>query len=458
MWAFLLFDIIFLFIFIKKNILLIAGFCILVFILGIMRVQITEFDIANNKLAKLNGKGVVSFVGTVNNEPNVGDAYQKLEVKTQDGLVLITTNKYPEYKYLEKIKVAGKLETPSVTDEFNYKNYLLKDGIYSVMGFPKITKLDQKPEYNFSSYFYEKILFLKQALRESIKRSFLPPQSLILQGTIVGDSGALSQDLKNKLNITGLRHIIAVSGTHIVILCMILMPIFLFFRLWRRQAIICSIAVVWLYIILTGLSASGVRAGIMGSALFLSQIFGRQNASQRMMALAGALMLLQNPLLLLYDAGFQLSFLAAMGIIYLNPIFDYFFKFIFHDKFKELILIVSTTLSAQIFTLPLMLFNFGNISLVAPITNLLILPIVEPLMIFGFISAFVGIINSFLGLVLAFPCHVLLVYFVKIIDIFSQPYMAIFFKDVSWVWLIILYFIISVVARYLNKKYLQNFI
>ena len=73
------------------------------------------------------------------------------------------------------------------------------------MTFPKIELVSEKHQYNIFSYLYEKILFLKQRLRQSIQNNFLPPQSSILQGTILGDNGAMSQDLKNKLNVTGIK-------------------------------------------------------------------------------------------------------------------------------------------------------------------------------------------------------------------------------------------------------------
>jgi len=294
---------------------------------------------------------------------------------------------------------------------------------------------------------YSGILEFKSKLRTSIEKNYLPPYSSILKGTILGDSGAMSADFKAKLNITGLRHIIAVSGTHIIILSQILIIFILFLGFWRKQAIILSIIIVWVYIILTGLSPSGIRAGIMGTLLFLSQIFGRQNTSQRTITLAGALMLLQNPLLLIYDAGFQLSFLASLGIVYLNPIISYFIKY----------QIISTTFSAQIFTLPLMIFNFGNMSLVAPITNLLVLPIVEPLMIFGFVSVFFGVFFNFLGFLLSFPCQILLMYFNEIIELFSKPYMAIFFENKSWILLVFFYAVIVGLTWFLNKKIATRF-
>jgi competence protein ComEC len=313
------------------------------------------------------------------------------------------------------------------------------------MSFSKIEILGKAGGDPMSAIF-SGILSFKAKLRKSIEQNFLPPYSSILKGTILGDNGAMSADFKAKLNITGLRHIIAVSGTHIIILSQILIYCLLALGFWRKQAIVSSIIIVWVYIFLTGLAPSGIRAGIMGTLLFLSQVFGRQNTSQRTITLAGALMLLQNPLLLIFDAGFQLSFLASLGIIYLNPIFGKIFP-----------AIISTTFSAQIFTLPLMAFNFGNISLVAPITNLLIAPIIEPLMIFGFVSVFLGVFSNLLGFILSFPCQILLMYFNSIIELFSKPYMAIFFENKSWIWLIISYPIIFGFTWFLNKKYSQKF-
>ena len=298
---------------------------------------------------------------------------------------------------------------------------------------------------------YGKVLWFKQELRTSIRKNYSPPQSLILEGTVLGDNGVMSQDLKNKLNITGLRHIIAVSGTHIVILGSILMSFLLALGLRRGQAFYFSIVFIWLYIILTGLPASGVRAGIMGTLLLLSQKIGRQSMGTRTITIAGTVMLVQNPLLLFYDIGFQLSFLASMGIMYLDPFFRSLFKVFGKYKIENLLGMVSTTFAAQIFTLPIMVYNFGNISLISPITNLLILPIVSGLMILGFLSSILGVASQFLGWIISIPCWLLLTYFVKIIDIFSQPWAIKTIKSVHWIWLIISYSVLAIIIYWLQK-------
>ena len=442
----------------RKNKFATIGFCILVLVIGIMRVQISEFNIASDELSRLNGVEKVTLSGVISAEPDVRDTFQKIKVKVGNSTVLIATKRYPEYKYLDRIEVTGKLEAPTVTDSFNYKNYLLKDHIYSVMNFPEIELLSKKHQYSALSYIYEKILSCKDKIRESIQRNFLPPQSSILEGTVLGDNGVMTNDLKNKLNITGLRHIIAVSGTHVVILSSIIMSLLLALGLWRGQAFYVTISFICVYIVLTGLPSSGVRAGIMGIIYLLSQKIGRQTMGPRLITLACAIMLLINPLLLLYDVGFQLSFLAVLGLIYLEPLIKFLIKKLTKDKAENIVSIVSTTFAAQIFTLPIMVYNFGNVSFVSPITNLLVLPVVYWLMVFGFLSSAAGIFWSALGWIFSIPCYFLLSYFVWVIDFFSQPWAMKTIEKIHWIWLVASYLVISFTVRFLNRKYGQKFV
>ena len=463
LWGFLFVGILIIFVslFLQKNKFIVTGFCLFLLVVGILRIQISEFNIENNELRKLNDKGEISLTGVVIKESDIRDNSQKLkiEIKNPKGIILVTTNRYPEYKYLDEVKITGDIKTPNETEDFSYKNYLMKDHIYSVMDFPKIVFLEKKDkETSILSVFYSGILWFKQQLRESIRKNYSPPQSFVLEGTVLGDNGAMSQDLKNKLNTTGLRHIIAVSGTHIVILGAILMSLLLALGLWRGQAFYISIVFIWLYIILTGLPASGIRAGIMGSLFLLGQKLGRQSMGIRIIVIAGSLILIQNPLLLFYDIGFQLSFLAVMGIIYLDPFFKNLLLYVYKkigntEKAPEnLLSIISTTFAAQVFTLPIMIYNFGNISLISPITNLLVLPVVSILMIFGFLSSILGVVSQFLGWIFSILCWFLLAYFIKIIDIFSQPWAIKTIENIHWIWLFVFYLLIGFIIRFLNKK------
>ena len=485
------------------NSILILSFCVLFLALGITRFQITEFNINQDKLKEFNDLPAqagrpekITLIGQIIDGPDVRDSFQKLKIRIEDipilsrtldtigasSIVLTSASLYPEYNYLDKIKITGKLKTPMITEDFNYKNYLLKDGIYSVMDFPKTELVSNKHDYNIFTFLYEKILFFKEKLNKSITENFSPPHSSLLQGIILGSNKNMNQDLRDKLNSAGVRHITAVSGTHIIILSSILMSSLLFLGLWRGQAFYFSIILIWFYIILIGFPASGIRAAIMGSILLLAEKLGRQNTSSRVIVLAASIMLLQNPLLLFYDIGFQLSFLASMGIIHLKPIIDVSLenftrkisaflnkfnlfikgetkikKFLL-NKGKDLLDIISVTLSAQILTVPIMVYNFGNISLIAPLTNLLIIPVVYWIMVFGFLSSILGIFSGFLSWIFYLPCWLLLTYFLKVIDTFYQPWAIKTAQNVSWIWLLFYYLVFGFLIWFLQKKLKPKFL
>ncbi|MDI6592135.1 MAG: ComEC/Rec2 family competence protein, partial [Patescibacteria group bacterium] len=325
MLSFLIFGILLISVFWQYKKLVVIGFCILFLVAGIWRHQIAELKIANNELRKFNDLNKeISLIGIVSEEPDIREKSQKLTIKIHRiqnspalehgtfGKVLVTTQRYPEYHYGDELKIIGKLKTPKEFEDFNYKNYLAKDGIYSVMDWPKIELIER----NQGNFVYAQILEFKNKLRESIYQNLSPPQSSILGAMILGDKKQLSDDLKNKLNIAGVRHITAISGLHVTILTSILMTILIGLGFWRQQAFWFSIILITLFILMTGLQPSAIRAGIMGGLFLLAQYFGRMAASSRSIVFAAALMLFQNPLLLKLDVGFQLSFLAMMGIIY----------------------------------------------------------------------------------------------------------------------------------------------
>ncbi len=445
------------------DLFIVFGFCLLFVALGIGRFAITEFNITHNVLTIFNDKPyAVTIVGRVADAPDLRDAKQNVTVAANDlvvdgkkvvvsGKILATLSIYKTYQYQDEVALQGKLKTPTVFDDFNYKNYLLKDGIYSLLYYPKVETISTNHQYNAFTFLYAQILWIKEALRNSIYANFSGSPRLILEGVILGNNKNMTDDLRNQLNVTGLRYLTAISGVHIIIITLIMMSLLLMLGLWRGQAFYFTLIFVWLYIILTGFSASGIRAGVMGSILLLSQKLGRQNTSSRTIVLAAAIMLLLNPLLLFYDIGFQLSFLACLGIIYFKPILENLMKIITKEHARYIVEMLAVTLTAQLFILPVMAYNFGVVSLIAPLTSLLVLPIMAPLMIVGFLAASVGIFSQVASFVFALPCFVLLLYFKKVLDIFSQPWAAATVPNVSWLWIVVYYAILFGLVVCLQK-------
>lgn len=463
--AFFIFGLILVSVFFRKIKIVIFGFCLIFLTFGVWKSDLAFQRIVNNGFVKneLYNKRIL-LEGTVLKEPDirekiiqltVGDLYlikdgRKISLNEK---ILVTARRYPEYQYGQRIKIFGKIEIPLKYEDFNYKNYLFKDGIFAVMAFPKIELLESdKKRFSFWPFVYSGVLFFKNKIRKSIKNNFSPPQSSILQGMILGENSAMSQELKEKINNSGLRHIIAISGSHIVIISSILMSFFLMLGFWRSQAFYFTIIFVIFYIIMAGLPASGVRAGIMGGIFLLAEKLGRQNISSRTIIIACAFMLFLNPLLLLYDVGFQLSFLASMGLIYLSPLISEGLNFFTGQKGKNIKDIIAMTASAQIFTLPILIYNFSNFSWLSLIANLLVLPAVYLIMIFGFASAFLGLISGFLAWLFSFPASFLLFYFLKVIDLFSWKFMFRIIANLHWIWLVFFYLILGLFVFYLNKR------
>lgn len=461
--AILILGILLISVFWKYKNFVVIGFCFLFLVAGIWRYQKAELKVFNNELRKYNDSGeTVTLTGVVMAEPDIREKTQRFTIKiksTEDGplltegKVLVTANRFPEYQYGDKLKIIGKLKSPMQDiDGFNYKNYLKKDGIYSVIYWPKIELLEK----NQGNWIFAKILQFKEKLGESIYKNLSPPQSSILGAMILGDKRQMSDELKQGLNIAGVRHITAISGLHVTILTSILMTILIGVGLWRQQAFWFSIILITLFIVMTGLQPSAIRAGIMGSFFLLAQYLGRQNVSSRTIIFAAVIMLAQNPLLLKLDAGFQLSFFAMLGIIYLMPIFQDWLKGV-PENF-EIKNVLAMTLSAQVFTLPILVYNFGYLSFVALITNVLIVPLAYWIMLFGFIFALGGAIWQPLAWILSLPVWFLLTYIITIVDISSGLPFASMALKISWVWVAICYLILGLITWQLQQKYKLKFL
>lgn len=260
----------------------------------------------------------------------------------------------------------------------------------------------------------------RDKLREIINTNLPNPQSAILAGILLGDKASFSKDWKQKLSNTGTSHIVAVSGMNIVMLSTIFVGLGVSLGLYRGQALWFSLVFVWIFIALIGFQVSAIRAGVMGSILIFCQILGRKGASFRALALAVAIMLAVNPALLRYSLSFQLSVLATLGLIQISPVIELKLKKIKVFEKTGFSPVIAASLAAQIFTMPLLVYSFGYISLVGLLVNLLIVPLLPFVMISGIVFLVGALIYAPLGIILSWLVGLLLSFVVWIIDIFSK--------------------------------------
>ncbi len=406
----------------------------------------------HQEIEKYQGKEVL-LEGRVIREPDVREDNTKLVVETEEGRVLATVSKFSEYGFSDRIKMEGKLLAPPVFEDFNYRDYLKKDGISSVIYYPKIEAIEKESFSGLFSLFYGKILDLKEKMRNVLYDNLSPPQSFILGAMVLGDKSRMPSYLKEKLNRAGVRHITAVSGMHVVIISSLIMSLLLGLGLWKNQAFYLALLSVFLFVLFIGFHPSALRAGIMAGFFLLAEKMGRRGISSRILVFVAAVMLLFNPLLLLYDAGFQLSFLAVLGIVYFSSFFRKLFSFI--PNYFNLREILAMTFSAQVFTLPLLVYQFGSFSLATPLANLLILPVVYWIMILGFAFLILGLLSPFLGFILSFPLFILLFYLSSVVEIFSLPWFSETGIEIHWIWLLAFYAFLFFLVFVLRKKKLS---
>jgi competence protein ComEC len=242
-----------------------------------------------------------------------------------------------------------------------------------------------------------------------------------------------------------------------IIMTQILLFLALGIGLWRGQAFYFVIILLFLYILMIGAPASAVRAGIMAGLLLLAQKIGRLRSADRAVVFAATVMLAVNPSLLRADIGFQLSFMATLSIIYLKPILDN--KTINWFNPWHLKDILTMTLAAQLGTLPILIFHFGRVSLISPLANLLIVPLLPLIMISGMMLSFIGLAWLSLAKIIAWPVWFLLSYVIKVVDCLSSFSLAAYeFKNVSWLILLGYYVILVFFIWYQKRKNSRRFL
>lgn len=339
-------------------------------------------DISHQDLVYYNDNNL-ALTGRVCEEADLDYKSRRLTICVNgqtSGQILLTSNLYPSYDYGDFLKIEGKLQTPPLIDGFNYSVYLARYDIYSVMYYPKIVKITGSLTGPQSTY--HALISFKQGLKALIDSNLPEPEAGLADALLLGYRRTVEREDLNIFARVGLSHMIAISGSHITILSTMIINFFLALGFSRRRSLFSIFIFLGLYPLVTGLAASAVRSAIMGALTFLAVYYERLNSLLRALVFAAALMLLLNPRLLRDDIGFQLSFLAILGIVYLYPLSEkithrLIAKCPVRNKIKKflqtIIDMVNLCLVSQIVILPIALINFKQLSLIAPLANILVL-------------------------------------------------------------------------------------
>jgi competence protein ComEC len=434
----------------KQGTASIIGISLIIFSLGMFSYSFNLFKVENNKLIKLNNQQV-SLEGIVSSEVKKGLSKSELVVDFENGKALVFSDILTNAEYGDRVLIKGIVKVPEKLDNFDYRGYLAKDGISILFSFPEIELVEKH-----GSSFMNSIYFLKDKAREVIKRDMPFREGVVIEGMILGDDSRMDKEFKNNLNLSGLSHAIAISGSHMVLFSAMIFELLMFLGFWRKQSQIAVIIFTFFYIILVGMPASAVRAGIMIGLLLFSQILGRQSSAWRTIVLAGFLIVLENPLALKFDVGFQLSFLAVIGMMIVGPPINYLLNQIFKDRFHYLREILAMTLSAQFFVIPILVNSFNSVSLVSVFSNIAIAPFLPIIMGLGIIFPFLGIIIPSVSWLISLSCTVFVSFMIWVVNFSASIPFAALKVDISFIVFIIIYTpIIYFVFNKLKRKELE---
>ncbi|MFZ2125343.1 MAG: ComEC/Rec2 family competence protein [Candidatus Saccharimonadales bacterium] len=271
------------------------------------------------------------------------------------------------------------------------------------------------------------------------------PESSLGIGYLVGQRRSLPVDLALALQMAGLTHVVVASGYNLTIL--VRMSRRLLTKISKYLSVMVAGFMIIAFILITGLSPSMMRAGLVAALSLTAWYYGRSFHPITLLSVAVALTIIIDPSYAWGDLGWQLSFMAFGGVMILAPLAS---RYLFGDKKPGFIgQVLIETVSAQILTAPILIAAFGQISNVAIITNLLVLPLVPLAMLLTFIAGLGSLALPSLAVVIAAPATWLLGYMVNVAQLFAGLPWAIATVRLEWWGVVICYVFIVTICLYL---------
>lgn len=306
---------------------------------------------------------------------------------------------YPQYEYGDRLRIVGSIQ---------------KSGFGYTVGFPEVELLAKNKGFRI----YADLFRIKSGLVLNLRKNLSVSKAGFAIAMLFGDTSFLSKNFKEALRKTGTSHLVALSGYNILIIVNSIQLVLSAAGLKRRSFPII-VLLVSAFILMTGAEASTVRAGIMGMLMVLARKNSRMYSAKNPIVFTAFLMTLIKPRFLAFDLGFQLSFLALIGIIYLAPFLKKRLKVenagLFNWKENAL-----QTFSAQVMVAPLLLWEMGEFNILSIIPNILILEVVPLIMFFGFLTVGCGLFMRPFAIMTGWILELLLAYAEGIINLFAN--------------------------------------
>ncbi len=356
----------------------------------------------------------VSFSGIVVAYPDHGKT-QNLVIDLKSpyaGKTLVKIPPYPSFDYGDRIQFEGTIQSPQ---PLAYANYLKKEHIFGVSASPQAQLISK----NNGSSIRAELFRLKETMISIFQKILPEEKAAFLAGLTLGEQAEFSKELKDAMKASGTTHLVALSGYNISIIAITLSALF-GKALGKRWSFFLSILVIVLFVLMTGAEASAMRAAIMGILLLVANQVGRMYSVRNAIVLAAFFMVLINPLILRFDVGFELSFLALVGIVYVAPAARKLLRIKDDPGILGLRKAFFETLGAQLAVIPFLIITFGIFSPISLLTNILVLAFVPLTMALGFITAGIGFFSFSFAMIFGWIVNLLLSYELFIITSFGR--------------------------------------
>jgi len=311
------------------------------------------------------------------------------------GQVLLRVAPVPTLHYGERLRVTGTLETPPSDDDFDYRAYLARRNVHVLMTEPDWTLLPG----NDGAWWQRTALQLNDHARYTGLHVIGEPHASLLIGILLGIQSTIPDDILDAFSATGTSHILVISGWNITIIIIGITALLGQLGINRKRAAAVSIPLLAAYVVFVGASPAVLRAALMGGLVVFATLVDRETEAWTSFFVACSLMALLDPHVL-WDLGFQLSALATAGLFALaRPLQGWL---VARPPFRWQALgwavePLTATLAASSLSLPLILYQFGNLSLIAPLANVLMLPAVPYAMLWGSLATLCGMVWLPLG-------------------------------------------------------------
>lgn len=308
----------------------------------------------------------------------------------EDGVEAVRENRIGDMaEAFGKVRIPRGYANPGQLD---MKELLRSQGITATISAGKRGVTVTPGKYSLKDRFFQWTEDVRRHYRESMERVMPKADAAAEYAMLFGGYDGIKPELLEAFTITGIVHILSVSGSHISLIAAVMAGLAGVFRLPKYAGAALVLGTIAIYSVLSGCVPPVIRSAVMGGLAFISMVLGRERDSRYILTLTALAMLMMNPRLI-FNISFQLSFLATAGLLYMAPVIAEFFR---NHKCPRIVAMgISITISAQLSTLPVLGWYFNQLSLSSLPANLIVVPVVELMIVLGLGAGAMGVILPF---------------------------------------------------------------